>query len=215
MSSHNTSSAVTINGRHVELSQSPLLGRQVLGTAGFNPADDHVLIEVVRPGSRTIGLDEAIVVHGASLELHAFRSDRVFNFTIDGRGYVWGSPVIAEERLRNLSGIAEDHILVLEHSGQPGLELDEGAEINLGQGGTEHLRSIKGQVTVCFNGPDREIPRKTYTTEELIEVLGVERGYLLNMMGHDKQLQTLKPGQHVAVRKGHKFVSQAPCGGSS
>ncbi len=104
---------------------------------------------------------------------------------------------------------------MLEHNGQLGLELDEGSEINLGHGGTEHLRSMKGHVTVCFNGPDKEIPRKTYTTEQLIELLGVEKGYLLNMMGHDKQLQTLTPGQRIKACKGHKFISQAPCGGSS
>lgn len=50
----------------------------------------------------------------------------------------------------------------------------------------------------------------------ILELLSrIERGYLLNMMEHDKQLQTLKPGQHIVVRKSHKFVSQAPCGGSS
>jgi hypothetical protein len=73
----------------------------------------------------------------------------------------------------------------------------------------------KGLVTVCFNNEEVQIPRGTYTTEQLSAVLGVEPGYLLNMMGPDGQLETLKPGQRIKVRKGLKFISQAPCGGSS
>lgn len=55
----------------------------------------------------------------------------------------------------------------------------------------------------------------TYTTEELVRVLGVEPGYVLNIVNPHGQLEPLKPGQKIRVKKGMKFVSQVPCGGSS
>ena len=62
---------------------------------------------------------------------------------------------------------------------------------------------------------EKTIPRGTYTTEQLIQVLGVEAGYLLNLVNRNGQLVTLRPGETTKVRKGMKFISQVPCGGSS
>ena len=35
-------------------------GRDLLQTSGFDPASDHVLIQLTRPGSKSIGLDEDV-----------------------------------------------------------------------------------------------------------------------------------------------------------
>jgi hypothetical protein len=71
-------------------------------------------------------------------------------------------------------------------------------------------------VTVFLNGPNnpKEIPRGVYTTEQLIDVLGVEPGYLLNLAEKDG-LRTLKPGERIRVKTDMRFFSQVPGGGSS
>jgi hypothetical protein len=77
-----------------------------------------------------------------------------------------------------------------------------------------HELPDKSLVTVYLDGAEKHIPHGSYTTEELITVLGVEDGYLLNLLDNG-QLRPLQPGQKMAVKKGMQFISQVPCGGSS
>ncbi len=88
-------------------------------------------------------------------------------------------------------------------------------EPNLSKVGAEHVDTAKRFVTVYLDGEPRKILAGTYTTEQLIELLGVPPGYLLNVVNDDGQLETLKADQHLPVREGMKFFSQVPCGGSS
>ena len=184
----------------------------MLAVAGQEPVDEHILIQVVRPGSRSVGLDERVKeLRPERNEFYAFRSDRVFNFTVDERGYEWGEARIAEARVRDLAGISDDTVLILKRKGEPDLELDEGSELELASAGVEHLRTAKGLVTVSYNGADVQIARGTYTTEQLKAIFGVEPGYELDIM-EGQHLRTLKPGEKIKVRNGLKFISQVPCG---
>lgn len=189
-------------------------GRAVLNAGGLVPPDEHVLIEATRPGSRSVGLDERIGT-ASGAEFYAFRADRTFSFTIDGKGYEWGASKLLVTWARGLACLSDDMALFLKGHGSPDRELEDADEIDLGHGGTEHLRSAKGLVRVWIDGVEKEIPRGTYTTEQLITLLGVEAGYLLNVIDKDGQLIPLKPGETVKVKKGTKFISQVPCGGSS
>lgn len=208
--------SATVNRRAIEFADPSPDGRQILSAAGFDPADEHVLIERLRHGTRSIGLDEPVDLRQDGREaFDAFRSDRIFNFTIDGRGYEWGAPVVTELHLRELAAVSDDEVLVLERRDEEDRDLGPGDEVKLGTAGTEHLRTAKRLVTVYLDGVEKKIPRGTYTTEELIKLLGVAPGYLLNMVDATGQLVTLQPGQHVRVKGGMKFYSQVPCGGSS
>ena len=55
----------------------------------------------------------------------------------------------------------------------------------------------------------------TAITEQLIKILGVPTGYLLNFLNAAGQLVTLKPDEMLRLRQGMKFFSQVPCGGSA
>src|SRR5204863_8189282 len=94
-------------------------------------------------------------------------------------------------------------------------ELAPGDQITLAAEGTERLRTAKRLVTVYIDGTPKKIARGVYTTEQLIAALGVQPGYLLNVVNEEGQLVTLQPDQHLRVREGMKFFSQVPCGGSS
>lgn len=207
---------ITINSQEVTLEDPTTNGRQVLSAGGFDPASDHILIKILHRGTQSIGLDEELDLRrGGPHVFRAFRSDGAFNFTIDDRGYEWGAPTIAECELRELGEVPDAKVLVLERKNAPDLELEPGDEVRLDKSGTEHLKTRKGLVTICIDGVDKDIPRGVYTTEELIVVLGVDPGYVLDFINEDGQLETLKPGRKIRVKKGMKFISQAPCGGSS
>jgi Multiubiquitin len=206
---------VEVNRTDVHLADPVPQAQQILCSAGFEPADDHVLIQVLHHETRAIGLDETVDLRVAGKKsFRAFRNDRIFRFTIDGRGYDWGSATIDIAELRVLSGIKDDLELILDREDAECI-LQPGCDIDLSQPGTEHIRSVSRLITVYLNGEKKEIPRGVYTTEQLITALHVEPGYLLNLLDDDGQLITLKPGEKLRVKEDMKFFTQVPCGASS
>ena len=190
-------------------------GGQILEESGFLPARDYVLIQLLRHSTRSVGLDELVDLRQTGAEAFwAFKSDRVFRFTINNRGYEWGAAKITEPEVRRIAGVGDDEILVLERNGVH-KTLDAGGIVDLGHSGTEHLRTTKGLVTVYLDNVETTIRCGTYTTEELIRVLGVDAGYLLNVVNGEGQLSPLEPKQRIEIENGMKFFTQVPCGGSS
>ena len=207
---------ISVNAVEAKFADPVPNGGQILGETGFLPAADHVLIQLLRHCTRSVGLDESVDLRQkGSGAFRAFMSDRVFRFTIDGRGYEWGTAKITESDLRIVSGIADDEVFVLrrDHKDVP---LATGDVVDLGDSGTEHLCTSKRLVRVCLDGDaEKRIPSGSYTTEQLIGVLGVEAGYLLNVKNAEGELVPLSPGQEISIGDGMMFFSQVPCGGSS
>lgn len=206
----------TVNDTKLHFADPVPNGRQILSEAGFLPAGDHVLIQCLLHGTSSVGLDELVDLRQKGTEAFwAFRTDRVFRFTINDRGYEWGAAEITEPELRRIASVGDHEVLVLECDGENRI-LADGDIIELGDSGTEHLHTVLRFVTVCLNNDvEIEIPRGSYTAEELIRVLGVEDGYLLNVLDAQGRLVPLQPNQTIMIRADMKCFSQVPQGGSS
>ena len=190
-------------------------GRHILGEAGFTPVGDHVLIQLVVHGTRSVGLDEPVDLRQKGVEaFRAFKSDRVFLFTVDDRGFEWGEAKITEPDLRRVAGVGDNEIIVLERDGKD-IELYADDIVELGGSGTEHLRIVKEFVTVSLDRVEKKIPGGTYTTEKLIRVLEVQAGYVLDLVNAQGKLMPLTPGETISLEAGMKFFSHVPTGGSS
>jgi hypothetical protein len=209
--------AITVNGREIVLRDPLPIGRQVLVAASLSPADEHVLIELLQPGTRSIGLDEEVDLRAPGREkFRAFKSDRLYLFTVDGLGYEWGAAIITETELRQIAVVLDDRVLLLERTNEEDLVLSAGTQVELAKSGTERLRTATKLVRVFLDDTkEKFIPRGKHTTEELLALLEVTPGYLLNVLDHAGQLQPLQPGQTTNVREDIKFYSQAPGGGAS
>ena len=207
--------AISVNDVHLQLLQPVLDGEHLLDEAGFRPAADHVLIQLLFPGTRSVGLDESLDLRRQGDEaFRVFKNDRIFRFTIDERGYEWGAAKIGEPELRRIAVVARDQTLVLERAGKT-IPLTADDTVELAETGTEHLRVVQF-VTVTLDGEaEKKIPSGSYTTEELLRVLGVEAGYVLDVLDDQGQLEPLRPGQTTQVTAGMKFFSHVPQGGSS
>ena len=144
----------------------------------------------------------------------AFKSDRIFRFTIDDRGYEWGVAKITERELRRIAVVDGDGTLVLVRDGKA-IELAADDVIELGETGTERLRVVELVTVTLNNEVEKKIPSGTYKTEELIRVLGVEAGYVLDVLNEHGKLEPLQPGQPIEVKAGMRFFSHVPAGGSS
>ncbi len=212
---HHRDREITVNGHSVVLTDTEPTGSQILAEAGFEPVDEHVLIEKVKIGSRLVSLDERVDLKTIdTARFYAFRTGEVFTFTVNEHGYQWGRPSITEPELRAFAGVPDEDVLVQEEGdGEPRI-LNPADRVELGASGTEHLKTEKRLVTVFVDNVEKRIPRGTYTTEELLVVLEVQAGYLLNL-ATATGLMPLKPQQRLRVKDGMRFFTQVPGGGSA
>ena len=207
--------AITVNGRSIRLTDSEPIGSQVLAEAGLEPVDEHVLIQRVKIGSRLISLDERVDLRDAGVaRFYAFRTGEVFTLTVNEHGFQWGRPGITEPELREFVGVPDEDVLVQERGDDEPRILSAADRVDLCATGTEHLRTEKRLATVFVDNIEKHIPRGVYTTEELLVLLEVQAGYLLNL-ATDNGLMPLKPGQRTRVKDGMRFFTQVPGGGSS
>lgn len=205
----------TVNDVTVKFSDSTPKGERILEKAGFKPAGDYVLIQLMRRGSRSVGLDETVDLTVPGTEaFRAFESDRIFRFILDEHGYEWGARNISEPELRIIGHVRNDDVIVLDREDDD-VVLKAVDVLDLGEAGTERLRAEKRLITVFFENDPREIPRGTYTTEQLKSLFGVQVGYVLEFINEEGNLTELKPGMKLRVKDGMRFFEQVPCGGSS
>ena len=205
----------TVNDVVVKFSLATPKGEHILDKAGFSPAGDYVLIQLMAHSSRSVGLDETVDLAAQGTEaFRAFKSDRIFRFTLNEHGFEWGSAHISEPELRLIGHVHGDEVIVLERDGHD-VDLAPDEVLDLGAPGTEHLRTEKKLITVFYENESREIARGTYTTEQLKEMFGVQHGYVLEVINEQGHLTPLKPGQKTKVKDGMRFFEQVPCGGSS
>ena len=191
-----------------------MVGR-ILNETRLRPAEDYVLIQLLFPGTRSVGLDEVVDLRQkGSRAFRTFKSDRIFRFTVDDVGYEWGVAKIPEPELRRIAVVGGNGTLVLARGGKT-IELAPGDILELGNTGTERLRVVEVVMVYLNTDIEKKIPRGTYKTEELIRVLGVEAGYVLDVLDEQGKLEPLQPGQTTQVRAGMKFFSHVPAGGSS
>lgn len=206
---------LVVNGQPFETHDQIEEGRDLLQLAGFTPASDHILIELTRPGSRSVGLDEEVDLGDPGREeFRAFASDRTFNFTLDERGYEWGSTAISEADLRDLSGVSHNKVLVLERSDEPDIEIRPGSNVDLAARGTERIRSSGEYVTIIVEATPHRWPKGekiTYAQVVTLEFLDFpqhpERTYSVtyrNGAGQNHE-GVLSPGASVKVKDGMEF----------
>jgi hypothetical protein len=205
----------TVNNTTVKFSDATPAGERILDKAGFKPAGDFVLIQLMGRGTRSIGLDETVNLTAPGTEaFRAFQNDRIFRFTLDDHGYEWGARKISEPELRVIGRVRDDEVIILERDGDD-VELKADDHLDLGEKGTEHLQTEKRLITVFFENEPREIARGTYTTEQLKTLFGVQEGYVLEVINEEGNLTELRPSKRLRVKAGMRFFEQVPCGGSS
>lgn len=159
----------TVNGANYETRAQIEEGRDLLQKSGFDPAGDHVLIQLMRPGSKSIGLDEEVDLgEKGREEFRAFKSDRTYNFIAIDRGYEWGASSISEAELRDMTGIAANEELVLERNDQPDQAIELGGIIELGGSGTERISKRRRRITIIVNAREEKVEADHLSYDQVV-----------------------------------------------
>ncbi|MNL32594.1 hypothetical protein D3C87_1544580 [compost metagenome] len=116
-----------------------------------------------------MGQDDPVDLTEAGTEdFLAWKSDRLFSFTVDEIGYEWGGAKITEDELRNVSGVAEDKDFVLERDDTPDHVLNEGAWVDLIERGAERLRTTRATTTIYINTEPHQVTGRRISFEALV-----------------------------------------------
>lgn len=199
-----------------------LTGRQLaeMTTAPIRPAAEARVLHLQRPGSvEDIGPEETVRLSRAKNTFIIDRSDRLYSAIVDDNRIDWLRSKIGARIILLIMDLDPEKYRVVrvrtDAADEP-LPLD--AMISLDGAGVEVFRTerIPQFVTTCING-EREVRLKvgTYLVSKLLELLGIDPGHVLNIVGPDGSFEELEPGDKFTVDRDLKFISQPPCGGAA
>src|SRR3546814_570400 len=130
--------------------------------------------------SRSSGLDvidlaETIDIRGRGAErFFAFRTDRTWNWAIDGRRFPWGARHIPEPLVRLIARIPEDHALYLAKTDMPDEEVEAGTAIDLDAPGLERLYSQGRQWKFNVQGVLLKLGMPTIVVKDALTQAGFD-----------------------------------------
>jgi hypothetical protein len=128
--------------------------REILTTANYIPADQHVLIQILHRAAKSLGLDEKVDLRDDDdvEQFRAFEGDRIYTWTVEARGYEWGAAMISETELRGYEALRNDQIFALDRTHAPDLLIADDSDIRLDGRGSERLKIVpRPLVAVTVN----------------------------------------------------------------
>ncbi len=204
----------TLNGVLHHSQDREMTARDILNRGGFVPASDHILIQLLHPGSKSVGLDELVDLAGHKPNgFWAALSDRVFMFTVDELGYEWAEPRITEALLRQITCLPEGRDFELERRDAPDQIIGEGEVLDLDAVGTEHLRTVPAFTTIIVNAQPHKVAGKQISFEALVklafEIVPTGPDILITVDygkgPKENPKGSLKAGQSVKIKNGMVF----------
>ncbi|MDH6298736.1 multiubiquitin domain-containing protein [Agrobacterium fabrum] len=160
----------TVDGALYSTGDKVMDGSQIRETAGKVPASEFVLIQIVDKSGRSIGLEDDVKFAPSETAVFlSFESDRVYNFTVDERGWEWGAAAIAAADIYRYADIDKDRELVLDSDGDTIIPVD--GKLDLSGKGVERVRSREPKtVTIKVNGRPRTVEKRRHSYREIAAI---------------------------------------------
>ena len=131
-----------VNGERMTFDDSKVTGRQVLTAGGFTPASEHQLILVFKGRTHLVQDDDEVDLSAKTGgHLRAFRSDRLFTFSVNEVSQVWGEASIDVRDLLEIVHLPAGHEFVLERAEERDVVLRSDGSVLLDREGVEHIVS--------------------------------------------------------------------------
>lgn len=150
-------------------------GRQILAAAGLDDRDDVTLCAILTSGDfEDVSLNETFDLREQGAERFiAFRTDRDFKFTLNGRQLIWGHPAIPGEALYVLADIGADQAVFLDVRGGTDRLIEPEDSVDLTNPGVERFitapRPAKGYI-IIVNSREEPVPDKRVSFEQVVQL---------------------------------------------
>src|SRR5690349_16808308 len=129
-----------INGQPSSTDDPTPTSEQILSDAGFEPADDYLLIQRTTHGSTVVSSDEVLNAEHRMPEFFAFDRGEAYELTVNEHSLFWGDKKIAIPLIRRLANTPDDHDLIWERTDGAPETLPAEGDFDLSGAGIEHLR---------------------------------------------------------------------------
>jgi hypothetical protein len=133
----------TINGRPAVTAHRTPTQTQVLTDAGFEPADDFILIQRTPHGTRVVSTDDVLELGDGSIEFFAFESGASYQLTLNEHSIWWGADKIEIGEIRTLGNVPDEDDIIWEREDGSSEELPTQGKFSLRGKGVEHLKTRK------------------------------------------------------------------------
>ncbi len=190
--STNNHPIVVVNDTAVPIHDHTPIGRQILNAAQLHPIDDYALLQLnVDGGLEEVAPDEAIKLNPANQTIFfAFRTDRLFYFTLNDRKYPWDA-TIKESMLRKLANAQEDVDIWLMRADQPDKMILNGELVNLTGDGVERFYTRAKIWQLDVQGIIIDLTTSTIVVAKALELAGINPNQpwtiILKVEGQPKQ----------------------------
>jgi hypothetical protein len=201
----------TVNGALHGTNDKVLDGSQIREIAGLAPASDFVLIQIAAGLARSISIEEEVkFANGEIAAFLSFASDRTYNFTVNERGWEWGSPTILAADIYRHGEIDEELELILDSAGDA--VISSAGEVTLDGAGVERIRSREPKmVTIKVNGRSRSVEKRPHSYREIAAIAYPNPDFenfnytITYLYGVDGAEGDLVEGETIQVKKGMVF----------
>jgi hypothetical protein len=150
-------------------------GRQILASASLDDREGYFLYAILESGDfEEIRLNETFDLRGRGAERFiAFKTDRDYKFTLNGRQLAWGRADILGSVLHDLANAGPDDAVFLEVRGGEDLLISHDEYFNLDAPGVEHFliapRPVKSFIIVV-NSREEIVKEKLVTFEQVVKL---------------------------------------------
>ena len=129
-----------INGKTASTDDQTPTSAQVLADAGFEPAEDFVLIKRTEHGTSVVSSDDVLDLT-VSKEFFAFEAGAIFELTVNEHSIYWGSSKIDIKEIRRLGNVSNDDDLIWIRIDEENEVLALHGHFDLHDRGIEHLKT--------------------------------------------------------------------------
>ncbi len=156
--------------KHVQVPEATPTGGHILHAAGLPETDDISLLAILADGEfEEVLLNQVFDLHHRGVERFvAFRTDRLFKFTLNGRLVQWGNPLLHGSILYSLAGVGEDEAVFLETAEGRRL-VEHGETVDLAPPGVERFITAPRVYEILVNARPRKVSRRKVTFEEVVQ----------------------------------------------
>jgi hypothetical protein len=200
--------------RPVTIADPVPLGRQILEAAGFREDGEHGLFAILPGGDfEDVRLDEPFDLRGKGAERFvAFRSDRDFRLSLNGRELRWGEPTIAGAALYTLADASDDQAVYLDTRGGEDRLIEPEDRLDLSESGVERFVTAPRKYQIIVNARPKTVTGSLVTFEQIVQLAypGSHEPNVVFTMTYRHAASTppageLGPGGSVRVKNGSAF----------
>jgi hypothetical protein len=162
----------TINGKEAVSHDPTPTAAQLLSDAGFEPADDYVLVQSTEHGTRVVNFDDVLDLTGEHRIFFTSAVGEAFRLTVNEHDIYWPGPDIEIGRIRELAHVPEDQDLIWMRDETENEILPLAGVFPLSGRGVEHLRThlrpVKPDYIYFVDGTEYHTDQDELTGAQII-----------------------------------------------